>query len=84
MILFFLIDRVTDELLEELFRVHEPQRVHVVDGRGKDLVLIHVWRDEVDKVVDVLRDLDILDVFVVDGAREILVPVRKIAVMLKS
>ena len=44
------------------------------------MVLIHVWRDEVDKVVDVLRDLDILDVFVVDGAREILVPIRKIAV----
>ena len=80
MILFFLIDRVTDELLEELFRVHEPQRIHVIRGRGRDLVLIHVWRDEVDKVVDVLRDLDILDVFVVDGAREILVPIRKIAV----
>ena len=80
MILFFLIDRVTDELLEELFRVHEPQRIHVIGGRGRDLVLIHVWRDEVDKVVDVLRDLDILDVFVIDYAKEILVPIRKIAV----
>ena len=80
MILFFLIDRVTDELLEELFRVHEPQRIHTISGRGKDLVLAHVWRDEINNVVDVLRDLDILDVFVIDYAKEILVPIRKIAV----
>ena len=80
MIVFFLVDRVTDELLEEINRVHEPQRVFVVEGRGKDMVLIHAWRDEVKDVVDLLRGLDILDVFVVDGAREIQVPVRKIAV----
>ena len=80
MIIFFLIDEITDEFLAEIYKVHEPQRIHVVRGRGRDLVLIHVWRDEVDKIVALLRRLDILDVFVVDGAREILVPIRKIAV----